>query len=56
MTKFTLLLNGDRLRGIRQKCIPTSCTDSNLNKHAFVKLLQSNDVDLLIKLSKFIHL
>ena len=45
----------DRLRDIRQKYIPTSFTDSNSNKHAFVKLLQSNDVGLLIKFSKFIH-
>ena len=46
----------DRLRDIRQKYIPTSFTDSNSNKHAFVKLLQSNDVGLLITFSKFIHL
>ena len=46
----------DRLRDIKQKYIPTSFTDSNSNQHAFVKLLQSNDVDLLIKFSKFIHL
>ena len=40
----------DRSRDIRQKYyIPTSFTDSNSNKHQFVKLLQSNDVDLLIK-------
>ena len=46
----------DRLRDIRQKYILTSCTDSNSNKHAFAKLLQSNDVDLLIKFSNFIIL
>ena len=46
----------DRLRDIIQKYIPTSFTDSNSSKHAFVKLFQSNDVDLLIKFSKFIHL
>ena len=47
----------DRLRDIIHKyIIPTSFTDSNSNKHAFVKLLQSNDVGLLIKFSKFIHL
>ena len=49
----------DHLRDIRQKIniiIPTSLNDSNSNKHAFVKLLQSNDVDLLITFSKFIHL
>ena len=45
-----------RLRDIRHKYIPTAFIDSNLNKHAFVKLLQSNDVDLLIKFSKFILL
>ena len=44
----------DRLRDIRQKYILTSFTDSNSNKHAFVKLLQS--IDLLIKFSKFVLL
>ena len=54
VTKLTLLLNV-----IVRHCTQiytTSFTDSNSNKHAFVKLLQSNDVDLLITFSRFINL
>ena len=46
----------DRLRDIIHKYTSTSFTESSSNNHAFVKLLQSNDVGLLIKFSEFIHL